>query len=508
MPTHAQNPFARISSTLLLAIFQAACNYEPVSLPLHSSHPRHVLNSVCKSWHDTVRSTGSLWANIHFRAPNAAGEVHPPHPLLPQLEFCVRLSGSHPLTITFDMDFNGWAFNIVGSVIVPHVHQIQKLKCTVYGNDEIKRFLRIGEGRFSILESLEVRFVNDSVGPISHFLLEDCVQFTALRTSPCLRHVTFHLLNGLHPLDLHLPWGQITTLNLGTVAMPVDVLTKILHAATWRLEQGNFYVRFTKPTHPGLKLSKYPVTMHALRTLHLLLHSPSQDKRLFSLLRLPALQSLCIEMFDYYQDWDIPLYTRLLRASKNTLQQLYMDEYPPHGSDTSGFVVRRRYRKTPHRVLAAFFRAIPNVENLHLPLGLEIDAVTLDKMASYTLLPKLSWLELSSVRGWPILAMAQRRLTLFVDASRAAAQLEFEPGPSRRPVIDFYPPRCINILVPRCWSMERKRALIRAAQALGFLGIRCIIQSTDALPLPIVDPREVMRLRLLAWVDGVPRDDL
>ncbi|KAF8173109.1 hypothetical protein BJ912DRAFT_1079485 [Pholiota molesta] len=212
--------------------------------------------------------------------------------------------------------------------------------------------------------------------------------------------------------------------------MPADVLIKIFHAATWRLEQGNFYVRFTKPMHPGLKLSKYPVTMHALRTLHLLLYSPSQDTRLFSLLRLPALQSLCIEMHDYYQDWDIPLYIRLLRASKKTLRQLYMDEYPPHGSDIRGFVVRRRYRKTPHRVLAAFFRAIPNVEILHLPLGLEIDARTLEKMGSYTLLPKLSWLELSSVRGWPILTMAQRRLTLFVDASRAAAQLEFQPGPS------------------------------------------------------------------------------
>jgi hypothetical protein len=282
MPAHAQNPFAQLSTTVLLAIFYSACDYQPVSLPLHPSHPRHVLNSVCKGWYDVVRSTGALWDKIHFRA--SAGDAHQPHPLLLQLEFCANLSGSDPLTMTFDTVFDGWAFSFVDLVIVPHVNQIKTLKCMVQGNDEIKKFLTIGEGRFSILESLDICFVNELLRQISYFPLEDCLKFTTLRTASCLRHATFHLVNGLHPIDLHLPWGQLSTLDLGTVAMPPDVFIKILHAATWRLEDANFYVRFSKPMHPRLKLSKRRVTMHALRTLRLRLHSPSQDTRLFSLL--------------------------------------------------------------------------------------------------------------------------------------------------------------------------------------------------------------------------------
>ncbi|KAF8194522.1 hypothetical protein BJ912DRAFT_1141392 [Pholiota molesta] len=506
MPAHAQNPFAQLSTTVLLAIFYSACDYQPVSLPLHSSHPRHVLSSVCKGWYDVVRSTGALWDKIHFGA--SAGDAHQPHPLLLQLEFCANLSGSNPLTITFDTVFDGWAFSFVDLVIIPHVHHIQNLKCMVQGNNEIKKFLTIGESRFSILESLDICFVNELLRQILYFLLEDCLKFTTLLTAPCLRHATFHLVNGLHPIDLHLPWGQLSTLDLGTVAMPPDIFIKILHAATWRLEDANFYVRFSKPMHPRLTLSKRRVTMHALRMWRLRLHSPSQDTRLFSLLRLPALQKLYIEMYDYssYQDWDLPMYTKLLGASNKTLRELYMDDYPPHGSKNNSFVVRYRYRKITHQVLAKFFRVISNVENLHLPVGLDIDAATLNKMASYTLLPKLSSLELSSLHGWPILAMARRRLQLFIDASRAAEQAEFEPGPARRPVIAFRPPTSIHVLIPRRWSVAEKRALIQEAQALGLLGIACAVQSTSALPLPVVDLRDVMRARLLqlARIEGVP----
>jgi hypothetical protein len=497
MPTHAQNPFAQLSTTLLLAIFQYTCNYQPVSLPLHSSHPRHVLNSVCKGWYDVVRSTGALWNQIHFRANS--GEAHQPHPLLLQLEFCVKLSGSNPLTITFDTVFDGWAFSFVDLVIVQHVHHIQNLKCMVQGNNEIKKFLTIEEGRFSILESLDICFVNELLRQISYFPLEDCLKFTTLRTAPCLRHATFHLVNGLHPIDLHLPLGQLSTLDLGTVAMPPDVFIKILHAATWRLEDANFYVRFSKPMYPRLTLSKRRVTMHALRMLRLRLHSPSQDTRLFSLLRLPALQKLYIEMYDYssYQDWDLAMYTKLLGASNKKLRELYLDDYPPHGSKNNSFVVRRRYHKTTHQVLAKFFRAISNVENLHLPVGLDIDAATLDKMGSYTLLPKLSSLELGSVYGWPILVMARRRLQLFIDASRAAAQAEYEPGPARRPVIAFHPLTSIHVLIPQSWSVAEKRALVQEAQALGLFKITCAVQSTSTLPLPVVDLKDVMRARLL-----------
>jgi hypothetical protein len=405
------------------------------------------------------------------------------------------------------MTSNGWAFSIVDSVIIPHAHRIQTLSCMIHGNREVVKFLKIAEGLFSILESVEICFVNTWERPISSFPVADCLDFTALRTSPCLRHATFHLLNGLHPIDLHLPWSQISTLNLGTIAMPVDTFIRILHASTWQLEDGTFYVRFTKPLPPHLVLSRNCITMHALRMLHLRLLFPSRDHRIFSLLRLPALQRLRVEMYDQFQDWDVALYTQLLAASTKTLRDLRLEDYSPTASKIDGFKIRRRHRETTYEILTEFFRVIANIESLHLPMGLDIDAATANEIATYKLLPKLSMLDFSTVHGWPIVAMARRRHALWLAAS-LVEHPEFVTGSS---AIGYYPgppPKNILMQIPSSWSEQDERVLVEEAQALGAMGTTCTIKSTEQLPLPIHNPREIMRLRLLAWVDGVPSKDL
>jgi hypothetical protein len=405
------------------------------------------------------------------------------------------------------MTSNGWAFSIVDSVILPYAHRIQTLSCMIHGNREVLKFLKIAEGRLNILESIEICFVNTWERPVSSFPLANCLDFTALRTLPCLRHAIFHLLNGLHPIDLHLPWRQMSTLNLGTIAMPVDVFMKILHASTWQLEDGTFYVKFTKPLPPHLILSRHCVIMHALRALHLRLLFPSRDHRVFSLLRLPALQRLRVEMYDQFQDWDVALYTQLLAASTKTLRDLRLEDYTPTTSKIDGFKIRRRHRETPYEVLTEFFRVIANIESLHLPLGLDIDAATANEIATYRLLPKLSSLDFSTVHGWPILAMARRRHAFCLAAS-LAEHPEFVTGSSATGYYPGSPPTYISMQIPSSWSEQDERALVDEAQALGAMGTTCTIKRTEQLPLPIHNPREIMRLRLLAWVDGVPSKDL
>lgn len=314
--------------------------------------------------------------------------------------------------------------------------------------------------------------------------------FNALRTVPHLRKATFHLLNGLHPIDLRLPWGQLTTLDLGTTAMPPEVFIKILHSAALHLEDGHFYVRFSKLHYPKCRLWRGGVKMHALRTLRLRLLYPSDDTRLFSLLRFPSLQRLWLEMHDTFQDWDLALYTKLLRASTKTLRRLHLIDYPSSGGKCAGFEVRQRYSETTPQTLEKFFQVISNVESLYLPLGIYIHAQIVDKIASYALLPMLNELDLCTINGWHILSMARRRHEHFSNAS-LANESELEIGSSQHhPPKPLAPLEYLYMQIPRCgYSARAKTALVQEAQALALLGITCNVLSSTLLPLPIIKPR-------------------
>ncbi|KAF8182529.1 hypothetical protein BJ912DRAFT_928558 [Pholiota molesta] len=486
------SPFSKISTKLLRAIFEHVCDNDAVHIPLQPLDPRYALSLVCRRWVITVRSTSALWVNVHF-TKHPLDKTHNSDPLLHHFSLCVERSGQRPLTITFDMFCDGWAFSVVGSVIIPNIHRIRSLRCPVYHNNDIIQFLTMAEGQFSILESMEICLINTWDSPASSFSLDDCLLFNALRTAPRLRKATFYLLNGLHPIDLRLPWGQLTTLDLGTTAMLPEELIKILHSAALHLEAGHFCVRFNKLLCPKRVLWRSVVKMHALRTLRLRLLYPSVDTRLFSLLRFPSLQRLWLEMHDTFQDWDLALYTKLLRASTRTLRRLYLIDYPSSEGNSAGFKIKQRYSEITPQTLEKFFKVVPNVESLHLPLGIYIHPQIVDKVASYTRLPMLRELDLCTIHGWYILSMAKQRHEHFSNAALASAS-EFEVGSSQRhPPMPLVPLEYIYMQIPRSgYSVRAKRALVEEAQALALLGITCHVLSTTSLPLPIIKPTPVV----------------
>jgi hypothetical protein len=281
---------------ILAAIFTFFCGDEPGLLPLRTTDRRGILSRVDPRWAIILESTSALWTDILFTSPPSLTLL--PGDLLDDFYTCTGRSRNNLVTIAFDMGPHDWKFSILYYIILPNIGRIRKLTCPIHTNNDISAFLKIPQGQFRALESIEVAFVNTWDEPISWFELDTCLQFTALRTVPHLRDVTVHLFNGLHPIDLRLPWDQLTSLDLASVAMTPEVFIKIIRHGARQLEKGYFQVQFSMLLSPQRVLSRTTITMHRLKTLELCLMYPSNDGRLFSLLRFPALRSLSVKMFD------------------------------------------------------------------------------------------------------------------------------------------------------------------------------------------------------------------
>ncbi|KAF8166499.1 hypothetical protein BJ912DRAFT_235672 [Pholiota molesta] len=384
---------------------------------------------------------------------------------------------------------NGWSFSIVRRVIMPHLHRIEALSCPVYSNPEIIEFLTIDGAQFTILKSVTIWFINTRSNPLSSFPPNVCNRFCGLKNAPHLRKVNIRLTNGLNPTDLHLPWDRLTTMDFGKIAMSPEEFITIFQFTAFQLEDASFCIEFSNLLHIEDTLWKDVVTMHALQTLRLKLLFPSADTRLFSHLRFPVLKYAWIQMHDHFQDWDTSLYTELFRASTKCLQILHLTDYLPRGNAVHGFAIRRRHRETTHGSLEKLFEVITNVRYLHLPLGIHIHTVTLEKMASYALLPQLHNLDLGTINAWPVLLMARQRRAHLVNPQGTSRSLETAAS---KPIEDYQPLgflKYINIIIPRHghgFSAQDHAALIAETRALGLLGIQCRIQGTSILPLPLM----------------------
>ncbi|KAF8179182.1 hypothetical protein BJ912DRAFT_1128466 [Pholiota molesta] len=475
---------------VLAAIFIALCGDEPVLLPRRTTDRRGILSRVDERWAVVLQSTSTLWADILFTSPPSFSLR--PSALLNEFYTCTTRSGNNLLTIAFDMGPHNWVFSIVYAVILPTIGRIRRLTCPIHTNNDISAFLRIPQGRFSALESIEVAFVDTWDEPISWFDLDTCLEFNALRTAPQLRNVTAHLFNGLHPIDLHLPWDQLTCLDLASAAMTPEVFVKIMRCGARRLEEGYFHVRFSMLLCPQRVLSQATITMDRLQTLRLRLMYPSNDRRLFSILRFPILHSLTIYMFDIRQHWNVSHYTNLLRASKNTLQQLHVFDFQPpelrifRTAQNVQFgypPLSRQYHHTTHRTLEELFEITPNVESLTLPLSLPIHVRTAEKLATCALLPRLRELVLGAT-----IESAQHMLSVingrhnYVSLGVGSSGIGHPPSSSPRPTVI----RSLDLWVPEHqYTFNTALALDQQSQLLASLGIMVDIHPTTALPLPI-----------------------
>jgi hypothetical protein len=273
--------------------------------------------------------------------------------------------------------------------------------------------------------------------------------------------------------------------------MTPEVFVKILRYGAQRLVDGYFQVRFSKLLCPQRVLSRTAIIMDRLETLKLRLMYPSNDTRLFSILRFPVLRSLSIKNFDRRVQWDMSLYTNLLRASKNTLQQLHLSDFHPPGlrifrtgQNIQGYPpANRKYCHTTHRTLEKLFKIIPNVESLILPLGLPIHVHTAEKLATCDLLPRLRTLKLGATidSAQHMLSVLDCRHSYVSLGVGGSTEVRHPPDAPRPTVI-----RSLGIWIPyHQYTFNTALALDQQCQMLASLGIVVDIYPTTALPLPI-----------------------
>ncbi|KIM42511.1 hypothetical protein M413DRAFT_119557 [Hebeloma cylindrosporum] len=94
------------------------------------------------------------------------------------------------------------------------------------------------------------------------------------------------------------------------------------------------------------------------------------------------------------------IYHRFLSKSSNTLKSLEFFNMPSRVPQSNEAEVQD---------LDKLFSACPNVEHLHLPIGIHIPQDTLNKIAQGSLLPSLRSLDVFSTVGIDILEMVGRR---------------------------------------------------------------------------------------------------
>ncbi|KAF8958237.1 hypothetical protein BDZ97DRAFT_1842455 [Flammula alnicola] len=422
---------------------------EPVRLPLQSDDPR-VFASVSKQWQNIILAP-YFWDHMDF-TPVPPEEIST---LLRHFILCLHRSGNNGLALNFGMLYGGWDFTVIDSIIIANAERIKTLRCPLYGPQSIEAFLNIEGGRFRSLEAVDIGFMNSAKVRHSSFTIEQWLNFTVFRSLPNIRQVTLRLLNGLHPFVLHVPWGQLTKLDMGATAMTPEVFIKIMREVSSSVKYASFQIKFTKPAYAQLRLAPSEVTVKKLESLQLRLIYPTQDLRLFSLVRFPKLKDLWIGMHGTFQDWDMGIYANLLRRSTKSLRRLWLSDFPGPIFDTSPengrwVAPNRRRPETSYREL----------ENLHLPLSIQIHAPTIEKL--------LTTLECGSINGKHVLSMVRRRNERVLSPSPV-------PGTSYSNHKRVYSSPCTSLSYLYLEGKDFGKEL----EVLRSVGVKCYIELTD-----------------------------
>ncbi|KAF8954662.1 hypothetical protein BDZ97DRAFT_1927937 [Flammula alnicola] len=240
---------------LLLRIF-FLCFENATVVPPSQSDIRPSLTQVCRQWRRLMLATPTIWQDVDF---SPVPFQHPIN-LLKLAKLWLRRSKGALLSLNFCADarsamtagqlptsaqqllYGGGSFNIVKSIIFPCASRIRSLTCIICTEEVIKAFLKIPLGTLEALESVEVTFLNDFDRCSTPFTQEEISDFTVFRSLPSLRRATFHIFNGIDPLDLQLPWNRLTKLDLGSTAMPPEVFTTIIHFSAPSLTEGFFQI--------------------------------------------------------------------------------------------------------------------------------------------------------------------------------------------------------------------------------------------------------------------------
>ncbi|CAA7265629.1 unnamed protein product [Cyclocybe aegerita] len=412
-----------VNDRLLPILLPVVCRFlTPAgSLPPPNQDVKRTLSKVCKKWRRIVTSNASLWADIRL----APGRFQHPEHLLSLFQQSVELSQGRPLSLHMfhnlhcsfspnttvkDLLYGGGEFNVLQAITLPEAISTRLVSLTsLLCGDDILEFLRLPSSTFPVLQRVEISFIHTLAVRQSPFTWDpiSCLDFSVFEDHTTLTEATFHIFNCIHPLDLKLPWGRLTKLNLASAPMPPWIFLTIMNRASPSLIDGAFNVKFVQARHRALLPKLIETMVPVLKRLRLVLVDPVISPKFFGLLMAPALEKLKLEVFDSKTiGWELGLFTPLLKPTSASLRHLEFKNFClMRGPDAP----IPKARRTSYSELEAILDAVPRLEVLRLAPDVDVHLPTLEKVASGRLVPRLEVLELFTAAPDVVLWMVRQR---------------------------------------------------------------------------------------------------
>lgn len=378
----------------------------PVSLPPPRDDQRRVFTQVCREWREIVVNTPTYWDSFNF--VQRRGE---PSDDLFRLAECFfrRSKDTHPLSVDFGSSLQSdIGRNIFELVLRPRAHRVQFLSCSV-----TKKTLRILFGydpvHFPLLQAIDVAVICDLNGTIaSRMPLRDSIDLSGFHRAPRLRDVNLRIIDGVHPADLKLPWGQLTRLDLSHTCIQVPTFMEVMKESVL-LEDGVFCVSFAR-YYDGQPTRLRRISVPHLRSLRLRLFQPSEDARIFESLHIPLLEVLWVEREEEagHAIRDMTIYETLLAGLNGNIKHLTIAE---NAIPMTWWFIPRLIRSSriTYQHLDGTFRLCNTLTSLFLCAGVFIEPLVVEKIATGEFLPLLEQLGVNSVHGWDIIWMVQKK---------------------------------------------------------------------------------------------------
>ena len=445
----------QLADKILLSIFSYLMEL-PSVLPPSAGEPGLTLLVVCRRWRQVILHSSKKWTNVII-SPTVSSNNFNAHVKFDTcwLTLDIRRHSGHWLYISLlhnhtvplsqqstntAIQTPGVEIDMLENIIFPAARRVKCLSLPFCSNHMAESFLTSPPGQFYFLESVEMRFLEcdqPATGVRSGSeagLTKFSKPITVFQNSPFLRHTSIIINNGMNPLTLLLPWYQLTTINMGFTTIPPKVFITVLAKSSPSLCTGFFTVKFSSKVR---KRNRRPtrILAPALKHLHLRLINPSFDCDIFNHVRLPALLSFRVDLYDSKAGWMLDMYHQLLSRSSNTLQRVEFWNFLLPGGFQLGAQGGAAHSTLggPHLViprikqdLDSFFSILPMVRMLRLPIGLSIPETAIKLIAQGELLPLLETLEVTSCTGMDILTMVKERNEIayrcggFVGSSSAA----------------------------------------------------------------------------------------
>ncbi|KAJ3504763.1 hypothetical protein NLJ89_g7766 [Agrocybe chaxingu] len=432
----------RVSKEVLTQIFHFTLNAEH---PRRSSpsDTRRSISAVCIYWRLVINNTPSLWRSITFTptsSQNAEYRLALARTWLERgrdtplsLDLCGRTPAQLPTRLE-DLLYGGGAFSIVDEAIRPVARRIVSLTCILW-KDDIRAFLTLPLGTFPILENISILFLD-----IVRYPQEEMPSFTVFTDAPRLSSARMHLFSGLHPLDLSLPWSQLTLLDFWNVPMSDETFMRILRSSASTLQDACFQVA-TFTAYPPLQTSSTfrQVSMQALVKFRLSYNSHITDPAFFKLIDLPVLKYLQIEKAGGFTGIDFETITPLLQSASRSLEQLTLLHLDAETNSAP-------HRQVFHSEISTLLRVVPQLVYLHLPPGIFLDGPLFEDIALGRILPGLQALEVSTSG----LMNCYRVIQMVIIRNQEAGRRLVPPTSSSSQVLDvaFMPISRIRLQVP------------------------------------------------------------